>query len=84
MVGFKDLVAASAAIATAGATFGDVSFAVKGDGTFSPMTGTRGNLDLIDEHNLRVGRLTKKARLRGARVDEKRARPNEPRPGEFF
>jgi hypothetical protein len=44
---------------------------VKGDGTFSSMTGTGGNFDLINEHNLRVGRLTEKARLRGAIVDEK-------------
>jgi hypothetical protein len=34
---------------------------VKGDSAFSSMTGTGENLDLIDEHNLRVGRLTTKS-----------------------
>ena len=71
MVGLQDHIAAAAAIAAAGATFWNVSFAVKGDGTFSSMTGPGGNFDLINEHNLRVGRLTEKARLRGAIVDEK-------------
>ena len=71
VVCLQDHIAASAAIATAGATFGNVSFAVKGDGTFSSMTGTGGNFDLINEHNLRVGRLTENARLRGAKMDKK-------------
>ena len=71
MVCLQNHIAASAAIATAGATFGNVSFAVKGDGTFSSMTGTGGNFDLINEHNLRVGRLTENARLRRAKMDKK-------------
>ena len=35
------------------------------------MTSTGGNFDLINEHNLRVGRLTENARLRGAKMDKK-------------
>lgn len=61
VIGLQDHIAASAAIATAGTTFWNVSFAVKGDSAFSSMTGTSENLDLIDEHNLRVGRLTTKS-----------------------
>ena len=55
VIGLQDHIAASAAIATAGTTFWNVSFAVKGDSAFSSMTGTSENLDLIDEHNLRIG-----------------------------
>ena len=71
VVCLQDHIATSAAIATAGATFWDVSFTVKGDGTFSSMTSTGGNFDLINEHNLRVGRLTENARLRRAKMDKK-------------
>jgi len=74
MVGLQDHITASTAIAAAGSSLGDVGFPVEGDGALASMACTSVDLDLINEHNLRVRGTTKKARLRGAGVKEEKGR----------
>jgi hypothetical protein len=51
MVGLQDDIAAASTIAAAGAAFGDVSFAMKGDAAFSPVPGFGVNFNFVNKHD---------------------------------